>query len=216
MSCSRYGRYPRPLLVFHPSSFCTGGGRGESWTSPRRRGRASRPPHRTTLDHVEQVRDHMAQVWPIVRDHIWRAQQAQARVYDRGAQLRVFQPGELVLVLVPTAECKFLAKWQGPYEVVDRVGEVNYRVRQPGRRKPHPTIPRKHFETVEGGSGSTRPGIPGAGVPTGNPRGPGRRGPQPGPRSKTSTTWSCSTRMSSPSSRGGRRSSITTSGRPQE
>ena len=28
------------------------------------------------------------------------------------------------------------AKWQGPYEVVEREGEVNYRVRQPGRRKP--------------------------------------------------------------------------------
>ena len=41
-----------------------------------------------------------------------------------------------VLVLVPTAECKFLAQWQGPYEVVEQVGEVNYRVRQPGRRKP--------------------------------------------------------------------------------
>ena len=40
------------------------------------------------------------------------------------------------MVLIPTAECKFLAKWQGPYEVVDRVGELNYRVRQPGRRKP--------------------------------------------------------------------------------
>ena len=33
------------------------------------------------------------------------------------------------------AVCMFLAKWQGPYEVVDGVGELNYRVRQPGRRK---------------------------------------------------------------------------------
>ena len=71
----------------------------------------------------------MAQVWPVVRDHLRRAQQAQARVYNMGAQLRIFRPGDLVLVLVPTAECKFLAKWQGPYEVVERVGEVNYRVR---------------------------------------------------------------------------------------
>ena len=82
------------------------------------------------------MRDRIAQMWPIVRDHLRQAQQAQARVYDRGAQLHVFQPGDLVLVLVPTTECKFLAKWQGPYEVVERVGEVNYRVRQPGRRKP--------------------------------------------------------------------------------
>ena len=78
----------------------------------------------------------MALVWPIVRDHLRQAQQAQARVYNRGAVLQTFGPGDMVLVLVPTAECKFLAKWQGPYEVVDRVGDVNYRVRQPGRRKP--------------------------------------------------------------------------------
>ena len=78
----------------------------------------------------------MAQVWPIVQEHLHKAQQAQARTYNGGAQLRLFQPGELVLVLIPTAECKFLVKWQGPYEVVDRVGEVNYRVWQPGRRKP--------------------------------------------------------------------------------
>ena len=77
----------------------------------------------------------MAQVWPVVREHLGRAQQAQARVYNRGAQLRTFDPGDQVLVLIPTSECKFLAKWQGPYEIIDRVGEVNYRVRQPGRRK---------------------------------------------------------------------------------
>ena len=40
-----------------------------------------------------------------------------------------------MLVLVPTAECKFLAKWQGPYDVIEQVGEVNYWVLQPGRRK---------------------------------------------------------------------------------
>ena len=93
-------------------------------------------PHRTIVDHVEQVRDRMAQVWPIVRDHLRQAQQAQARLYNRGALLCTLSPGDLVLVLVPTAECKFLVKWQGPYKVVDRVGEVNYRVRQPGRCKP--------------------------------------------------------------------------------
>jgi hypothetical protein len=64
------------------------------------------------------------------------AQVAQARVYNRGAQQRDFQPGDKVLVLVPTTECKFLARWNGPYEVLEKVGEVNYRVRQPGRRRP--------------------------------------------------------------------------------
>ncbi len=39
------------------------------------------------------------------------------------------------MVLVPTAASKFLAIWQGPYTVVERVGLVTYRVRQPGRRR---------------------------------------------------------------------------------
>ncbi len=39
------------------------------------------------------------------------------------------------MVLVPTAACKFLATWQGPYTVLEKIGPVTYRIRQPGRRK---------------------------------------------------------------------------------
>jgi len=93
-------------------------------------------PHRTTVEHVEEVRERMATIWPMVREHMAEAQTAQARVYNRGAQPREFAPGGRVLVLVPTSECKFLAKWNGPYEILEKVGEVNYKVSQPGRRPP--------------------------------------------------------------------------------
>ncbi|KAI2652490.1 Retrovirus-related Pol polyprotein from transposon 17.6 [Labeo rohita] len=39
------------------------------------------------------------------------------------------------MVLVPNTACKFLATWQGPYTVTEKVGPVTYRVRQPGRRR---------------------------------------------------------------------------------
>lgn len=65
-----------------------------------------------------------------------QAQEAQRRVYNRGAKTGTFNPGDRVLVLVPTIESKFLAKWQGPFEIMERVGEVNYKVYQPGKRKP--------------------------------------------------------------------------------
>ena len=79
-----YGRRPRGLLDLAK----------EAWES--------RPsPHRTLVDHVEQVRERMAQVWPIVREHLHQAQQAQARTYNREAQLHLFQPGEWILVLIP-------------------------------------------------------------------------------------------------------------------
>ena len=69
-----------------------------------------------------------------MRQHMATVQVEQARLHNRGAQVREFQPGERVIVLVPTTECKFLAKWQGSNEVVERTRPVNSKVRQPGRR----------------------------------------------------------------------------------
>ena len=53
---------------------------------------------------MEQVRDRLAQVWPIVCGHLQQAPQAQSWVYNRSAQLRIFRPGELVLVLIPQVQ----------------------------------------------------------------------------------------------------------------
>ena len=114
-----YGRRPRGLLDIAK----------EAWEQ-------QPSPHRSVVEYVEQMHSRMARVWPVVREHLRQAQQAQARVYNRGAQVREFRPGEKVLVLIPTTECKFLAKWQGPYEIVEKVSTVNYKVRQLGRRKP--------------------------------------------------------------------------------
>ncbi|XP_026146496.1 uncharacterized protein LOC113120717 [Carassius auratus] len=91
---------------------------------------------RTTVEHVRQMRERVDRVMPLVREHLTKAQQAQQRHFDRAAQPREFQPGDHVMVLVPTSACKFLARWQGPYTVLERVGPVTYRVRQPGRRRP--------------------------------------------------------------------------------
>ena len=88
------------------------------------------------IEHVALIQDRIAKVMPIVREHLAQAQLAQQRVYNRGAKTRTFSPGDRVLVLIPTVESKFLTKWQGPYEILEKVSKVNYKVRQPGRRKP--------------------------------------------------------------------------------
>ncbi|XP_071061873.1 uncharacterized protein [Pseudochaenichthys georgianus] len=114
-----YGRQPRGLLDIAK----------EAWEE-------QPSPHRSLIEHVETMQTHMKDVWPMVREHMAQAQEAQRKVYNRGAQPREFLPGDKVLLLVPTTEHRFLASWQGPYEVVEKVGPVNYKVRQPGRRKP--------------------------------------------------------------------------------
>jgi len=91
--------------------------------------------HHTMIEHVGMMRDRMAAVFPIVKEHMERAQREQRATCNRAAQPREFSPGDRVLVLVPTVECKFLATWQGPFELIEKVEEVNYKVRQPGKRK---------------------------------------------------------------------------------
>ncbi len=93
-------------------------------------------PQRSLIEHVAEMRQRIDRVMPLVREHLAKAQQAQQRHYDRAAQPREFQTGDRVMVLVPTAACKFLATWKGPYMVVEKIGPVTYRVRQPGRRNP--------------------------------------------------------------------------------
>ncbi|KAL1259008.1 hypothetical protein QQF64_009585 [Cirrhinus molitorella] len=92
-------------------------------------------PYRTTVEHVKEMRERIDRVMPLVREHMVKAQQAQQRHYNRAAQPREFQPGDHVMVLVPNAACKFLASWQGPYTVTEKVGPVTYQIRQPGRRR---------------------------------------------------------------------------------
>ena len=113
-----YGRQPRGLLDLAR----------EAWES-------QPSPHRSVIDHIEQMQARAKRIWPLVREHMEQAQREQSRTYNRGAVCREFRVGDQVLVLVPTSECKFLAKWQGPFEVVEKMGPVNYKVRRPGRRK---------------------------------------------------------------------------------
>ena len=58
------------------------------------------------------------------------------RYYDRTSQNRTFLVGDLVLVLLPSSTNKLLAKWQGPFPVVEKFSETTYRVRMEGSSRP--------------------------------------------------------------------------------
>ena len=62
----------------------------------------------------------------VVQQNMVKAQADQKRWYDRNARSRKFESGDQVLVLLPTSASKLLAQWQGPYEVVKPIGEVDY------------------------------------------------------------------------------------------
>ena len=64
----------------------------------------------------------------LAQENLRKAQKTQKRWYDQNAREREFKVGEKVLVLLPTSSNKLLAKWHGPYPVLNRVGTVTYQV----------------------------------------------------------------------------------------
>ncbi|XP_053092893.1 uncharacterized protein LOC128318860 [Pangasianodon hypophthalmus] len=91
-------------------------------------------PFFSLVDYVQEMQERIERVMPIVKEHLEAAQCEQKKAHDRPAQPREFRPGDKVLLLIPDASCKFLAWWQGPYIVLERVGPINYHLQQPGKR----------------------------------------------------------------------------------
>ncbi|XP_065268782.1 uncharacterized protein LOC135885080, partial [Emys orbicularis] len=92
-------------------------------------------PTQGLLQYVLQLQGRLAQAGTLARENLKAAQEAQAQMYNREARVREFQPGDRVLLLLPSSESKLLARWQGPYAVIRKIGPVTYEINQPDRRK---------------------------------------------------------------------------------
>ncbi|XP_076053551.1 uncharacterized protein LOC143032568 [Oratosquilla oratoria] len=84
---------------------------------------------------VTDMKGKLAACWEMARENLMSAQERMKRHYDRNAKIREFNPGDSVLALLPFQGNPLRAKFSGPYEVVKRVGELNYIVATPDRRR---------------------------------------------------------------------------------
>ena len=91
----------------------------------------------SVLSHLMLMRERLEKMSQLSQTNTRKAQQGQKTWYDKHARLRRFEPGEKVLVLLPTDTSKFLAQWKGPYPVVKRVSDVLYEIDMIGTRKRH-------------------------------------------------------------------------------
>ena len=87
------------------------------------------------MSHVLSMREKLEKMAGLVQENLAKAQEQQKHWYDQNARQRELKAGDQVLVLLPTSTHKLLAQWQGPYQVLKRVGEVNYLVDMHDHRK---------------------------------------------------------------------------------
>ena len=80
----------------------------------------------SVVSHVLAIRERLERTMKLVEFNLKRAQEQQSVQYNQNAKQREFAAGDLVLVLLPTTQDKLCAKWQGPYQVLEKKGRVNY------------------------------------------------------------------------------------------
>ena len=65
----------------------------------------------------------------IAHEELQKAQQKGKHCYDHKTKVRKFQPGDKVLVVLPTNRNKLLMQWKSPYELSNVVGINDYKVK---------------------------------------------------------------------------------------
>lgn len=93
------------------------------------------PELRSTYEYVVNLRERLESTCELVKQNLEHASRKQAKMYNRRSRLRKVKVGQKVLVLLPTKASKLLMHWKGPYEVVDKVSELDYKIKIKGKVK---------------------------------------------------------------------------------
>ena len=102
----------------------------KEWEAP-----ATTSSDRGVVQFVLEMRDRLARYQGEAEVNLRKAQKSQKTWYDQQARHREFQPGQKVLLLLPSSNSKLLAKWQGPYTVTRKMGPVTYEVHHPEKKR---------------------------------------------------------------------------------
>nr|KAG5702720.1 hypothetical protein BaRGS_013357 [Batillaria attramentaria] len=90
---------------------------------------------RTTAEYVVDLRHRLEETCKMAQENLAQASRRYAKHFDRRAVSRKFPVGSKVLLLLPVRDNKLEMAWQGPYEVLERVGECDYRLNVNGKKK---------------------------------------------------------------------------------
>jgi len=85
------------------------------------------PEVKTAYQYVLDLRERIEGTRQLVQEEIAKVQKRNQMYYNR--RERRLNIGDSVPLLLPSENSKLTLAWRGPYEVVERVGEVDYRIR---------------------------------------------------------------------------------------
>ncbi|XP_076446988.1 uncharacterized protein LOC143284205 [Babylonia areolata] len=92
-------------------------------------------PTHTESEYVVDLRNRVKEVCEIAQENLRQASRWYARCFNRRSKERWFDQGDEVLLLLPVRHNKLQVLWQGPFKVLERVGDWDYRISVRGKSK---------------------------------------------------------------------------------
>lgn len=105
---------------------------------------------KSTYQYVLDLRERLESTWELAQENLKKATHRHKVYFDKKARVRNMKPGEKVLILLPSDSNKLLMQWQGPYQIVKRLGKVDYQLEVKGKVKTyHANMLKKYVERCE-------------------------------------------------------------------
>ena len=82
----------------------------------------------STYQYVIELRDRLEQTCKLAHENLKKVLIKQKAYYDRHARSRKLDVGDKVLLLLPTDRNKLLLQWKSPYELVEVVNRMDYKI----------------------------------------------------------------------------------------
>nr|XP_043872779.1 uncharacterized protein LOC122761638 isoform X1 [Solea senegalensis] len=89
----------------------------------------------TVRDFVSRCKERLRNASVLAKVALSSSQESMKERFDRKAVKREFEPGERVLVLLPTPGSALTARFSGPYVIKSKVSDTNYVIHTPERRR---------------------------------------------------------------------------------
>ncbi|PGH38096.1 MAG: hypothetical protein CRN43_17295, partial [Candidatus Nephrothrix sp. EaCA] len=84
---------------------------------------------RNEYQYMLDLQEKISDTCRIAQEELEKNQRKSDKYYNRKARLRKFDIGDFVKVLLPLKTNKMQMKWLGPFEVIDKIGVLDYRVK---------------------------------------------------------------------------------------
>ena len=90
---------------------------------------------KTSAEYVVDLRNKIEETCKIAKEELSKAHRVQAKHFDRRSKHRTLKPGQQVLLLLPAKHNKLELTWKGPYKVIEKLGDVDYRIQMGSKSK---------------------------------------------------------------------------------